>query len=669
MTQEHLVVALAAALIGVALERLRRALTSPRPPAAPRLDPSAERIVPPPLPDRPEDVESLDVWGFDDTRFAIEDGSVVLTGSRYELSGKPLPSLLPWVRQTMQIELPVDDLNPPSYPPAIPASQASEALLAALQRAIGEAHVSTDDEQRLRRGHGHTQEEMYAIKYGQLERIPDAVVFPGSDDDVEAIVALAREHGCCLIPYGGGTNVTDALRCPADETRTILSVDMRRLNRILWIDPVNRMAKIQAGMVGRDITAQLADYGLTMGHEPDSIEFSTLGGWVATHASGMKKNRYGNIEDLVVDVDIVTAAGHLGRYHLAPRESIGSDPRLTVLGSEGNLGIVTAAVVRLFPLPEVQEYGSVLFPDFQSGVDFLYELQQTSQPPASARLVDNMQFQFGQALKPAKSVTGKLISKLQKWYVVSLRGYQPDKMTACTLVYEGGAEEVARQQRDVARIAARHGGMPAGGENGKRGYQLTFGIAYIRDFVMNHWILAESFETSMPWTQVAELCERTKQRLYDEHAKLGLPGKPFVTCRVTQVYPTGACVYFYFAYYYKGVEDPPAVYHQLEHAARDEILRSGGSLSHHHGVGKIRRGFLPRIMSPAALAWRTRTKTAVDPDNLFGARNTGVGPGGFPADPAPDAAATTAPTDNTPPPQEPPLAGAASTGASEGAPR
>src|SRR5260370_40271690 len=140
---------------------------------------------------------------------------------------------------------------------------------------------------------------------------------------------------------------------------------MRRMNSILWIDSENRMGCIEAGAVGRNIAAQLKEYGFTMGHEPDSVEFSTLGGWIATNASGMKKNKYGNIEDLVLDVNVATAAGTLERASCAPREAVGLDLRRLMFGSEGTLGIVTSATVKIFPLPEVQEYGSVLFPTFE----------------------------------------------------------------------------------------------------------------------------------------------------------------------------------------------------------------------------------------------------------------------------------------------------------------
>ena len=393
------------------------------------------------------------------------------------------------------------------------------------------------------------------------------------------------------------------------------------MNRILWIDPVNRMACIEAGAVGRHLADQLKRNGFTMGHEPDSIEFSTLGGWIATHASGMKKNKYGNIEDIVLDITAVTAQGKLEHRGQAPRESIGLDPKMWMFGSEGRLGIITTAIVKLFPLPEVQKYGSVLFKDFESGVRFMYDLAQHGDWPASVRLVDNMQFQFGMALKPKSVGWRAKKSAIEKLFVTKVKGFQPDKMTALTLVFEGTKDEVARQEAAVYRIASLHGGMKAGAENGMRGYQLTYGIAYIRDFVMDHFILAESFETSVPWSQVATLCQAVKDRVKKEHADRKLPGVPFITCRVTQIYETGAAVYFYFGMHHEGVDHPSEVYAEIERAAREEILKQGGSLSHHHGIGKLRQRYLGEVFSPTALAWSRDAKRAFDPTNVFGCDN------------------------------------------------
>lgn len=587
------------------------------------------RIIPgnPPAPEEAE--ESLDVWGFRDSGFRVlPNGHVLLTGSRYALSGQELPDLLPWIRSVMAVDFPPTDTHDSAYPPDVPEPRRSDGFFRELTELLPADAISSDPLVRLRHGHGHTLEEMYAIKYGRLDRVPDLVVFPDTEAQVASLVDAALRHDVCLVPYGGGTNVTDALRCPVEEERTIVSVDLRRLNRILWIDPVNLMARIQAGAVGRHLQAQLKEHGFTLGHEPDSVEFSTLGGWIATHASGMKKNRYGNIEDLVLDLEVVTPLGALTRSAVAPRESVGIDPRRWVFGSEGTLGIITNATVKIFPLPEVERYDAVLFPSFEQGVAFLFDLTREATPPASVRLVDNLQFQLSQTLKPRSAGWKALVRRAEKLWVTRIKGFEPSKMVACTLLYEGARRQVEAEEEAVLRIARRHGGIRAGAENGRRGYQLTFGIAYIRDFVMKHYILGESFETSVPWSGALSLCENVKRRLAAEHAARGLPGRPFVTCRVTQVYRTGVCVYFYFGFYHKGVERPDAVYAELEHAARDEILRSGGSLSHHHGIGKIRREFLPRVFSPAALEWSAELKRAVDPANVFGIGNQTAAGGG-----------------------------------------
>ncbi len=563
-----------------------------------------------PPPNAPQQTDAADVaagesratWGFDDTRFVLDRaGMVRLTGQRYSLCGT--------------------DQQQSAYPPAIAAPVRNAAFEAALQAIVPAAQRTDAPLERLRHGHGHTQDEMYAIKYAQLGRVPDLVVYPDNEAELQAVVRAAAAHQVCLIPFGGGTSVTEALRCAADERRCIVSVDMRRMGRILWVDPINRLACVEAGADGRHLSRALSARGFTMGHEPDSSEFSTLGGWIATHASGMKKNRYGNIEDMVLDMRVVTPTGIMGRTDnqaVAPRESIGMDPRRAMFGSEGRLGIISSAVVKLFALPEQQVYGSVLFPTFEQGVAFLYALSQQGDLPASVRLVDNTQFQFGMALKPPAKGWRAWKSRLEKLYVTRIKGFCPDAMVAATLVFEGGREEVAAQQRRLYRVAAQHGGMRAGAENGKRGYQLTYSIAYIRDFVMQHHILAESFETSVPWSRALELCSRVKACLQAEHDARKLPGRPFITCRISQLYNSGVCIYFYFGFCSKGVAQPSQVYSAIETAARAEILRCGGSLSHHHGVGKLRAQFLPDIMSAEALRWNQQTKQAIDPAGIFG---------------------------------------------------
>ena len=586
---------------------------------------ASSRIVPGEPPRNSADRENLQAWGFQDSAFSIlPNGNVELKGTRYALSGTELPDLLPWTRGILAADLRPDDTHLSSYPPPLAPQRTSDEFTDRLRELFPADAIVADDAIRLRHGHGHTIAEVYAIHYDRLPRVPDLVVYPATDDQVAALVDAAVHCDVCLVPYGGGTNVSEALRCPSDEERPIISVDMSRMQRILWIDPVNHMACIQAGAVGRDIQAQLAQHGFTLGHEPDSVELSTLGGWIATNASGMKKNRYGNIEDLVLDVHVASPSGDISRSEVVPRESAGIDLRRAVFGSEGTLGIITRAVVKIFPLPEVQRYDSLLFPSFEDGVAFLYDLTREGVPPASVRLVDNLQFQLSLTLKPKSEGLHALKSRVEKLFVTRLRGFDPTRMVAATIVYEGDADEVAMQERSVKRLSRRYGGMRAGAENGKRGYALTFGIAYLRDFVMRHWVVAESFETSMPWSAVLPACAAVKRRIEAEYRERGLPGNPFISCRVTQVYQTGVCVYFYLAFWHKGIDHPVEAFEELERSARDEILQHGGSISHHHGVGKLRQAFLPRIQTPAALAWKAALKQAIDPTNVFGIANQGI---------------------------------------------
>ena len=566
--------------------------------------------------------ERFDGWVYSDTTYALEDGVVKLMGKRYELSGQRLPALLSWACGILGADLkPLDEYISKELTPIQAARELPELTKALLTAQIA---FTQDDLARRRHGHGHALEEVYAIRLGHLHRAPDAVTYPESEEQVIALTKLAEQHNVVLVPFGGGTNVSHALQCPEDEPRAIVSVDLRRMNKILEIDQTNRVAHIQAGAVGQDVQNELEKQGYTLGHEPDSIEFSTVGGWVATRSSGMKKNKYGNIEDLVLDVRMVTTKGVISGT-AKPRESMGTDPRSLAFGSEGNFGIITSAKMKIFPLPEVKRFDSVLFHNFEAGLAFMKELAHAGVLPASARLMDNFQFQFGQALKPETLGWKHTKSKLERAVVTGPLGFKPDTMCACTFLYEGRASEVADQFARVGRLAKKHGGFRAGPENGRRGYQLTFSIAYIRDFFMQFGIIAESFETSVAWSDLAKMCYAVKDRILTEHKKLGLPGKPIISWRVTQVYHSGACVYFYLATLTTGHANPSEMFSKLEHAARETLLEHGGSISHHHGVGKLRAGFVKQVKSPAGRSWIEGAKRQIDPQNIFGIANQGIG--------------------------------------------
>ncbi|XP_037395294.1 alkyldihydroxyacetonephosphate synthase, peroxisomal [Pygocentrus nattereri] len=575
-----------------------------------------------PVPKRRHDIMKWNGWGYSDSRFLFnKKGQAEFTGKRYRLSGLILPSLKDWFEGTFGANLQhKSPATPALNVSAVPPPNLNESFVEEL-KAAGVA-LSQEPEDRVFRSHGHCLHEIFALREGRISRVPDLVVWPSCHNDVVKIVELACKHNVCLIPYGGGTSVSSALECPPEETRSIVSLDTSQMNRILWIDEKNLTAHVEAGIIGQDLERQLNESGYCTGHEPDSMEFSSLGGWVATRASGMKKNIYGNIEDLVVHIKMVTPRGVIEKSCQGPRMSTGPDIHHFIMGSEGTLGVVTEVTMKIRPVPEYQKYGSIVFPNFQQGVACLREVAKQRCAPASIRLMDNEQFQFGHALKPqVSSIFTSFLDGLKKFYITKFKGFDPHHLCVATLLFEGDREKVLQHEKQVYDIAAKFGGLAAGEDNGQRGYMLTFVIAYLRDLGMDYYVIGESFETSVPWDRVLDLCRNVKERIVRECKERGVQFPPLSTCRVTQTYDAGACVYFYFAFNYRGLSDPIHVYENVEHAAREEILANGGSLSHHHGVGKLRKEWMKEAVSTVGLGMLKSVKEYVDPSNIFGNRN------------------------------------------------
>ena len=210
---------------------------------------------------------------------------------------------------------------------------------------------------------------------------------------------------------------------------------------------------------------------------------------------------------------------------------------------------------------------------------------------------------------------------MQKFALLKVLGFDPLKMAACTIAMEGTRAEVAHQKRTIFKLAKAHGGKSAGATNGRRGYMLTFGIAYIRDFLNQFDFLGETFETSVPWSRIHDVTQAVQAELTAQCSARGVAGRPYLSYRVTQTYHTGVCIYFTMGFSGRGLAQPIEVYHDIEHMLRQTILDHGGSLSHHHGVGKIRQSFVRHIQSDNSIEVLRKTKEALDPQNIFGIQN------------------------------------------------
>ena len=571
-------------------------------------------------------------WGYKNSYFSINDKDNAVFHSQqpeYQIfANQELPYFVPFVQKTIGIKLTKQIHNQEVKQKTIQPPQHHQNFIKDLNKIFPFEQISNSDEERLIHSHGQTTtEEIYKILYsGKLERLVDLVFFPISEEDCQNIISLAQKHNVCLVPYGGGTSVSSALLLPKNEKRMIVSVDTKYLNKIIFIDKENKLVQVQAGIVGLDLEKQLGKMGYTVGHEPDSIEFSTLGGWISTYASGMKRHKYGNIEDILVDFNLLTPTGLLRQNSTFDRSSIGVQPKNFVLGSEGNIGIITQATLKIHPSPKVKKYQSIIFYNDFKGIAFLKDLSQTQSLPASVRMVDNLQFQFGLSIRTFKKVLlNQVIGFVQNFYLFKIKKIAPDKMCLATVLMEGRKSEVYQQEKILKKKVSKHKALLAGASNGKRAYLLTNLIAYIRDFLADYHCIGETLETTIPWNKIKPLCDKVKKKVQEEHLKYQLPGKPFCSYRITQLYHSSVCVYFTIGLVVKGIEKPEKVFAKIEESIRKTILKAGGSISHHHGVGKLRKKFMKEIISDTGKEAVQAIKKSLDKKNIFGIQNNILG--------------------------------------------
>jgi len=562
-------------------------------------------------------------WGFKDSGFELTgEKTVTFSGSRYEVSGTVMPDFIPYIESVLGINFDKKDQISPVEVKPTQSSNLDQDFLDTLKNSFNPDRFTVDDMERLIHSHGQeTFKDVYKVLYNSIERTVDLVFYPENEDEVKLMVELAAKYNICIIPYGGGTNVTRALTIPENEKRTVVSIDMRRMSKIEWINKEDRRICVQSGITGGELIELLKEEGFTIGHEPDSVELSTVGGWIATNASGMKKNRYGNIEDIVENVNMISPKGVISQVNPISRGSIGFKPQNVLFGSEGNIGIITKAVLKIYEIPKHQKYNSVLFKNWSDGVSFMKMLSKTNYIPASVRLVDNIQFRFGQALKPRTEGFKSIKSKIEKFFIINVKGFDPDKMCALTIVMEGTKEEVDYQQKNVNKLAKKHKGVIGGPGNGKRGYMLTYAIAYVRDFAAKYQIMGETMETTVPWSKIQDVIDATSEKIVQLHKEHDLPGKPYISYRIPQIYHTGVCIYFMLGMSVKGVNNPEEKFSKIEHSLRGTIIQHGGSISHHHGVGKLRKDFIPDMLSKTSIQLIKEMKKVHDPSNIFGSSN------------------------------------------------
>jgi alkyldihydroxyacetonephosphate synthase len=464
--------------------------------------------------------------------------------------------------------------------------------------------VETSPEVRVRHARGQSLPDWFALRFGRLDSVPEGVAFPESSQDVRELLAFARGCGAAVVPYGGGTSVAGHVN--PEPAVPSLTVSLARMRSLLELDEQSRLATFGAGVTGPDLEAQLRARGYTLGHFPQSFEYSTLGGWIVTRSSGQQSLRYGRIETLFAGGRVETPAGtlHLPTF---PASAAGIDLREMVLGSEGRAGVVTEATVRVSPLPRAESFTGIFFPDWQHGRDCVVQLAHTGVALSMIRLANPLETFTTLTLAGASPA----VSWLQRY--LSMRGAGDEKcLLLAGLTGHGG--EVAAAKRALNSIARKHRGVGTGTALGARWRKNRFRGVYFRNTLWDAGYAVDTVETAVDWPRVDAM-----MRAMEDAARTALGSVPVhAYTHLSHVYPEGSSVYSTFIFpiapeYETNVER----WSRLKRAVSEAIVANGGTITHQHGVGVDHKPYLIAEKGPLGLDAMRALLRQFDPDGIM----------------------------------------------------
>lgn len=505
----------------------------------------------------------------------------------------------------------------------LPATRLDDDTLGALQGVVGGEHLKTDRFERAFHARGKSYLDLLALRSGELgEQVPDAVAYPGDAEEVQGLVDLALARDLAIVPFGGGSSVVGGVTASRGAHQAVITVDMTRMRRLLTLDEVSHCATLEAGVYGPDLEQQLQARGYTLGHYPQSFEFSTLGGWVAARGAGQQSNRYGKAEKWLLGARLATPRGawHTESF---PASAAGPNTNQFVLGSEGTLGIITEATVRIHPVPAARDYRGYLFKTFTEGSAAIREIVQRHIPVAMLRLSDGNETHFLQTFSAAQHPPGAATRIGSR--VVAMRGYGEGR---CLLLIglEGEREAVLEAQALTHSVCARHGGLGIGKRPGSKWYARRFMMPYLRDPLLDRGVAVETLETATRWSNLLPLYHDIDVAIRDAlQRNAAAPGdRAIVMCHISHAYEDGASLYFTMVFPQRLADSPTASaaaaraqWLAIKQAATDAMTGNGGTLSHHHGVGTDHAPWLAGEKGPVGLAALTAIKHSLDPGSAM----------------------------------------------------
>jgi len=544
-------------------------------------------------------------WGTQDQDFSLE--------------GRPAfwPTLQEWLalpREAIERETPPVSLEEISLRPP----RLDDPVLASLCKLLGDEAVYTDKLSRVEHAYGKSYCDLVRIRAGHIPAPPDVVVYPADQGHIASLLAWAADRDIAVVPFGGGSSVLGGVE-PAPGDRLTITLDLARLDRVLAVDSVSRTARIQAGATGPEVEAQLNAQGFTLGHFPQSFEFSTLGGWIVTRSAGQNSIGYGKIEHMAQAVRVVTPVGIVETKD-TPASAAGPSMLQLLLGSEGAYGVVTEATMRIHPLPEVQDYRGILFHSLVDGIAAFRDLMQSKRlRPALIRLSDAPETAAQTVMSHEHRGLRRLTDALAERYL-SARGYDPTNgSTLLLLGFDGDSKWVSQQWSAALEICGDHRGLSLGRAVGRAWMRDRYAQPYLRDTLLGHGVMVDTLETATTWSNLMHLYEVMVAAMKGTISTTG-GGPGYVMTHISHAYPHGASLYSTFLGCQVDDPDPlvrQAQWRAVKQSATEAILTAGGTLTHHHGIGRDHIPWLEQEIGRVGVRALRSLKQTFDPDDIM----------------------------------------------------
>ncbi len=457
--------------------------------------------------------------------------------------------------------------------------------IAALEEALPAGRVVRDEETLRSRRHDYWGLQAVLDRGPSAAPSPAVVVRPQSTDEVASVMRIADQHRMPVVPFGLGSGVCGAF-LPGSEA---LVLDLGQMDRLLDVDEKSLIASVQPGLRGSTFEADLNARGLTLGHFPQSIGVSSLGGWLATRASGQFSTRYGNIENMVLGLEVVLAGGRVLRCGATPRSSTGPDLKQLFIGSEGTLGVITGIDLALWPRPDCQQGFAMRLPSWEAGLEVTRELLQGGYRPAVLRLYDGIEAQRNFAEwfpEPAH-----LLLVLSEGQESMRHGLELEVEAALTACLAQGGTQLGREPLD--HWLGRRNHVPSW------------------DDLLAAGLVVDTIEVSATWRNVAPLYERVTA------AMAAVPGILQASGHTSHAYTSGVNIYFTFVGQATDPLEQERIYRAAWAATMEATLGCGASIAHHHGIGRVRREWLPRELGDTGIETLRAVKAALDPNGIL----------------------------------------------------